>query len=257
MQIEPGEKIAITASLYDQADELINLSLDLELISPSDDKIFKKVVQSNEAMEYEFSQYSQPGTYLLKGAYKNLIAQAEITVATVKQVSVKYENESVFVENIGNVPFIDELTFILQNELKKYAITKKISVDPGKILSIDLSKEVPTGVYSVLAPFKESLQPFKESLNESLQNFLTNEAEEAILASDVTIHDNRPLYKRMGTVLSSINANITGANGLLAKNPFIAPIALLIILSLIIFRYGRKPIMNLFKRKKDDEDKES
>ena len=41
------------------------------------------------------------------------------------------------------------------------------------------------------------------------------------------------------------------------KNPLIAPIALVAILLLLVFRYGRKPIMNLLKgRKKEPENKE-
>ena len=255
-ELQPGSRAAITASLHDQADDLINTSLDLEMTAPNDDKLFKKTVQSNDSIEYEFSQYAQPGAYLLKSTYKNLMAQSTIKITTVKEVRIKYENESVFVENVGNVPFVDELTFFLQNELKKYAITKKISVNPGKILSIDLSKEVPFGIYNIIAPLKEGLEPLKESLNETLQSFFGNETAENVLASDIVIHDNRPLYKRIGTVLSSISGSITGTNGLLARNPFIAPITLLIILSLIIFRYGRKPLMNFFRKKKDDENKE-
>ena len=53
-----------------------------------------------------------------------------------------------------------------------------------------------------------------------------------------------------------MQAKIVGADGLLARNPLIAPIALIAILSLLVFRYGRKPIMRLIKGRKDDENKE-
>jgi len=254
--LNPGSRIQIVSSLFDQADDLINVSLDLELIAPKEEKVFRKTIYSSDPLEYELSQYAQPGTYMFKSTYKNLAAQATVDIASIREVKIKYQNESVLVENIGNIPFIDEMTFILQGELKKYLITKKIEIEPGKFLSIDLSKEVPLGIYDVISPLKEGLEPVKNVLGEVVDSLqLSQTVDESLLASDVTIHDNRPLYKRVGTTLSSLSGSIVGANGILAKNPFIAPIVLLVILLLIVFRYGRKPIMNLFKRKKDDEDK--
>ncbi len=76
------------------------------------------------------------------------------------------------------------------------------------------------------------------------------------MAADVTIHDNRPIYKKIASSLASVTGVMVGANGLLAKNPAIAPIIIVIILSLVVFRYGRKPIMRLIKRKKKDDKKD-
>ena len=262
-QLLPGTKIDITSSLYDQADDLINASLDLELTSPSGNKVFRKVVQSNDKISYEFSQYAEPGLYTLVSNYKNLLTQSTINITTIREVKVKYENETVFIENIGNIIFEDELTFILESELKKYPILKKINVEPGKILNIDLSKEVPLGVYDIKIPFKEGLSS-KEKINETIEKLKSIQQKlidskpdyKNILASKVTIHDNRPVYKRVASGFASISGALVGADGMLAKNPLIAPIILVVILLLIIFRYGRKPIIRLIRGKKDDEEKE-
>lgn len=258
----PGSKIEIISSIYDQADDLINASLDLELTSPSGNKIFRKEVQSNAKINYEFSQYTEPGSYLLVSNYKSLLTQALINITAIREVRVKYENETVSVENIGNIPFGDELTLILESEKKKYPITKKIIVEPGKILSIDLSKEVPSGVYDVIFPIKQGLEPIREKINETIQDVIVstqggiaNELTEnnSILADNITIHDNRPAYKKIVTGFASISGAIVGADGILAKNPLIAPMILVILVLLIIFRYGRKPIMRLIRGKKDDD----
>ena len=246
-QTEPGSKVQISASLLDQANELINTSLGLQLASPKNDKVFDKSVQSSEGLAYEFSQYSQPGTYSITSTFKQLVSQASINISTVRQVKINYRNESVLVENTGNVPFQDELTFMLQNELNKYPIVKKISIDPGKFLSIDLSKEVPLGIYNVISPLKENINSAKESLEGQYQNFLAN---------NVTIHDNRPIYKKIATSLTSMGGLLVGADGLLTKNPLVAPIILMAILALVVIRYGRKPIMKMIKGKKDSEGKE-
>ena len=264
-ELPPGSTIDITASVYDQADDLINDTLDLELTSPKGDNIFKKVAQSNEKMDYEFSQHSEPGIYVLTSTYKNLLTQDFINISAIREVKVKYENETVFIENTGNIPFVDELTFFLESQAKKYPITKKINIDPGKIINFDLSKEVPLGIYNVLLPLKEGLGPIKEKINETIQNAIQSTQEglssllldnTALLASDVTIHDNRPIYKRIVTSLGAISGSLVGASGVLAKNPIIAPTILVVILFIIIFRYGRKPIMKLIKRKKEDDKKE-
>ena len=259
----PGSKISIVSSLYDQADDLINSSLDLELASQKKSKVFTKAVQSGEKIEYEFSQYAEPGLYTLTTSYKNLLDQDLINITTIREVKIKFENETVFIENIGNIPFDDELTFFLESETKKYPILKKIKVDPGKILDIDLSKEVPLGIYDVVLPLKEGLGPIKEKINETLQNAIksvqgiTSLQNESVLASEVTIHDNRPIYKKVASGISSISGALVGADGVLAKNPIIAPVILVAILGIIVFRYGRKPIMRLIRGKKDgDKDNE-
>ena len=50
---------------------------------------------------------------------------------------------------------------------------------------------------------------------------------------------------------------MVGADGLLAKNPLLAPAILIAIVLIIVFRYGRKPIIRLIKGKKDGNNKEN
>ena len=264
IQILPGSKIEITSSLYDHADDLINASLDLELTAPAGIKVFRKVVQSNDKIDYEFSQYAEPGSYILASAYKNLITQTSINITTIREVKIKYENETVFVENTGNVPFEDELTFILESGLKKYPIIKKIIIEPSKVMSIDLSKEIPLGVYNVKIPIKEGLEPIKGKVEETFQNIAGTVQEslssllpqESVLAANVTIHDNRPAYKKIAGGVASISSRLVGADGILAKNPLVSPIILTLIVLLLVIRYGRKPIMRMIKGKKDDDKEE-
>ena len=263
-QFTPGSKIGIVSSLYDQADDLINTSLDLELTSPNGNKVFRKVVQSNERIDYESSQYAEPGIYTLVSTYKDMFTQSSMNITSVREVKVKYENETVLIENIGNVLFEDELTFVLESE-KKYPVTRKVKIEPGKTLVIDLSREVPFGIYDVIAPIKEGLAPIKEKINETVQGILGSTQEsfndllpdEGVLAAGVMIHDNRPLYKKVATGLSSITASLVGSDGILAKRPLIAPMVLVAILLVLIVRYGRKPIMRLIKGKKDDDNEEN
>ncbi|MEK6891627.1 MAG: hypothetical protein AABX25_00425 [Nanoarchaeota archaeon] len=257
--LAPGSKTTVISSIYDQADDLINDSLELEMVSPKNDKVFKKLANSNEKLEYEFSQYAQPGVYKLMATYKNLVSQGSITIGTIRDVQIKYENESVFLENIGNVPFIDELTFVLQNELKKYLVTKKISIEPGKVLSIDLSKEVPEGVYNIFVPLKKDVEAIKQAINQTTQDLNSftdgNITIQRILADSALIHDNRPVYKKIAAGISSISTHLIGSDGAITKVPWLAPSVLVSILLILLARYGRKPIVNVYRKikgKKED-----
>ena len=261
----PGTKIEIVSSIYDQAGDLINDSLNLDLTSPKENNVFTKVVQSHDKLDYEFSQHAEPGLYELTSTYKNLFNKASINITAIRAVNIKYENETVVVENTGNVPFEDELTFFLENEAKKYPITKKISIDPGKIIDFDLSKEVPLGIYNVTLPFKEGLISINEKINETVQNLIESAKsglssilpqKENLLAAYVMIHDNRPVYKKVVSSLGSISSELVGSDGLLSRNPIIAPAILIAVVLLIAFRYGRKPIMRLVMRKKEDDKKD-
>ena len=205
-QLMPGSKINILSSIYDQADDLINASLDLELNSPKNEKVFRKIVQSNENMEYEFSQYAVPGTYVFASTYNELSSQSSINISTVREVKVIYSNETVAVENIGNVIYDDELTFLVENEQKKYPVTRKVKIEPSKTLYIDLSTEVPYGIYDILVPLKEGLEPIALKSNATLSDVIASAKDgisgllpqgTSLLAGDVTIHDNRPWYKKI------------------------------------------------------------
>ncbi|HLC61258.1 MAG TPA: hypothetical protein VJJ52_07575 [Candidatus Nanoarchaeia archaeon] len=257
--LAPGSKTSIMPLIYDQADDLINDSLELEMTSPKNDKVFKKLVNGNDKLEYEFSQYAQPGVYKVTATYKNLVSHGSLTIGTIRDVQVKYENESVSIENIGNVPYTEELTFVLQNEIKKYLISKKINIEPGKILFIDLSKEVPGGVYRIILPLKKDINAIQEAINQTARD-LSNIADgnspmQKILAENAIIHDNRPIYKKITTGISSISASLVGSDGAITQIPWLAPLLFISILLVLLVRYGKKPIAGIYRKikgKKED-----
>ena len=261
--LAPGKKVGITSSIFDQADDVINDSLNLEMASPSKNKIFTKIVQSNENIDYEFSQYSEPGVYNLVATYRNLMVQASLNITKIREIKIKYLNGSVLIENIGNVIFEDELTFILESNSNKYTITKKIKIEPGKTLTLDLSKEVTFGIYNIVVPLKEGFNLITDKINNTLGNLADSmqanitsllAGENGILADNVVINDNRPAYKKIASGLSLISNYIVGADGILAKNPIVAPVIVLAILLIIFIRYGGKPLAKFIRNRKKDEE---
>ena len=248
----PGSKFTITASLYDQAQDLINETLSLTSTSPSGKTAFSKNVASGEAISYDFSQNSEPGDYIITGEYKNMIGKSGISVASIRELQVRYEGQSVLLENIGNTPFIDDLTFYLKDGPKNIPLAKKFSIEPGKILNIDLSKEVPKGIYDIMIPVKEGISTLKNDMQYVFGSD-GKESEIKVVADKVEIEDNRPLLKKISNGLSSMTGNVIGADGILTRNSWIAPTLLFGIIGLIIFRYGRKPIKALFRGREGQE----
>ncbi len=248
-QINPGEVVEIAASLYDQAGDLINSAIRIDLASPEGTNVFVKESKSNEKIYYEFSQHVQPGPYLLTAAYNHLSSIAQINASEIRLINIQYGNETIIVQNMGNVPFQDKLTFIIQNAAGKFSITKDVSVDPAKLLQIDLSQEVPFGIYDII---------LNKSSNDSIQDakaFLASSARDAgsILANSVTIHDNRPVYKKIAGGFSHASGALVGTKGMLTRNPSIASLIIIILVGIIVIYYGRRPLMKLIRREKDSD----
>jgi hypothetical protein len=256
----PGEILDFIPKVYDQAGDIIPDELEIDFIGPIK-KIFRKESKINELFSYELNQYAEAGKYTLTSTYKNLTTKADIMVKGVNDVKIKYLDEKIIVENIGNLPFNDKLTFFLQGKSINYSITRNVKLDPGNFVTIDLSKEVMLGVYDIMAPIRKGIEPIKDSFSNQVSSFIDDlkvQKEEifegqGILAGDVKIHDNRPFYKKIGTGLTSISGMLVGADGFLTKKPFLAPILLVFILLVIVFRYGRKSIYGFKRRAKNSQ----
>jgi len=250
--VMPGTKIYITSKLLDQADDLVDMSLNLELNEKNGKNIFRKIVQSNETIDYEFSQYAKPGEYIIKADYNNIIGIAYVTVLPVHQINIKYYNQSVLVENIGNIPFEEELIFILSDNAKNFPITRSLFIEPGRYAQIDVSKEVPGGIYDVIMEAKSSIAASNGSGSAIIRIAKDNLAEllngKGTVASQVLIEDNRPIPKKIGSAISDLTGNLVGADGILAKNPLVAPVIVVVLLVLTIFYYSRKRITHMFQK---------
>ncbi len=148
---------------------------------------------------------------------------------------MEYSDEVVIVENIGNVEYDDETTIVLESDGKNYLINKKIKLDPGEIMNIDLSKEVPEGTYDVVLPDTEE--------NESkLENII----------EDVSISDNRPAYKKVGSGMGAISGAVVGASDYIASRPILASFILIVIIIVIVGYYSKGAIANTFKKKEPE-----
>ena len=144
---------------------------------------------------------------------------------------MKQEAGIVYIKNIGNVDYDEEVTIILENDGKKYAINKKISLKPKEQIVIDLSKEVPEGNYEITLPALDGSDingnAIEESLNTSQNVF-----------SDVPIEDNRNALKKTADGVSAITGAVVGAAGYIASRPALATTILVLIIIGVVLHYS-------------------
>ena len=233
--VAPGDYVTIFPKILDQHGDQLNRSVKMELNSPKK-KIFSKEVAGNAAYDYEASQYDEPGEYSLLGISSNLQDSATFEVLKKQEIHIAYENQSVIIENIGNVLYDEPVEFTLTSKLKTHAIKKQIKLAPGEVIAIDLSKEVESGAYDIIIEHESNSSFLIE--NRSLGSYQ--------VATEESISDNRPIFKKVGNGLKGITASVVGSDGILARNRILAPLILIGIVIITVLRYAKGKILKIF-----------
>ena len=92
---------------------------------------------------------SKPGEWSIRVISGELRGEKKFYVTEVKEISYKIEGQMLVATNVGNVAFDDILDVDLDGVTASSSISKKIFLAPGESISIDLGKEVTTGIYKV------------------------------------------------------------------------------------------------------------
>ena len=237
-KVRPGDTLKARIILYDHKGRVMNGAINVDLIAPDGKLLSRKEVESLGWVNYEFGKNALHGAYTIISKIEDLSQETSFEVEAVQQISMSYDNESVIIENTGNVDYDDETTIILESGNKKYLINKLIQLKPEEKLIIDLSKEVPSGSYDIILPQTEA----------RLENetFSTNVIEDAIIS------DNRPAYKKIGSVVGAVTGSVVRTSGYIASRPLLASIILIVIILLIVVYYSRGFIISRIRKKKPE-----
>lgn len=258
--INPKDGLSAKIILYDHNNNAMSGSINVDLIGPDGNKILTKLVKSSGTIKYQFNNNELPGTYTIKSSFENINEISEFEILEYRQISMRYEDEVVYVENIGNVHYEDETTIVLEGDEKKYLINKKIDLKPGETVSFDLSKEVPSGNYDII------LQEPEEFITESERAITDAEelspedeisfAEEGNIIEDVSIIDRRPFYKKFFSVVGLVTGAAVKTGGYVASRPLLASIILIVIILVIVFYYSKELIFDKMSKKKSEDNVE-
>lgn len=216
-QFLPNEEIEILVKLIDQADELINASINLAIKNPKGNLIFSEKVLSNSIVKYNLEQYAMPGIYTINSGTHDISIDKLINVSKVERLDVSLVGNLLSIKNIGNIPYSSDSNLVVKSDTNVFVINKKLNLYPGEVRDIDMSKEVPSDNYDV------RLESADKDYSVSYNLIDTN----ATIIENVSIEDNRPLYRKITQGLGfTSNTNI--------REKLRAPFYLLVILVLII-----------------------
>ena len=233
----PDDKGRVKITLYDHTDKVINGSLiNAKILNPEKNIIAEKKVENQAYFEFQLNPNQPPGEYFLLSAFENIKEQSSFTVESVEKIVMSQENGIVTVKNSGNVQYNDEVTIVAESEDDKYLINKKIKLDPGEIITIDLSKEVPLGIYDVTLP-EEKAEAAGQGTAASNESEAAEEVAENVF-QDVPIEDKRNVLKKTADGMSAVTGAVVGTAGYIASRPLLASIILVLIILATVLHYS-------------------
>mgnify|MGYP001226395611 CR=1 FL=1 len=236
----PGDRLKVGIILYDHSNNAMNGSvINVKISDPNEDVITEQDVESKGNIEFETDKNLLPGEYSLLSVFENIKRESSFTIEAVREIVMKQEGSLVNIENVGNVGYKDEVTIVLESDDKNYVINKKIDLEVGEKITIDLSKEVPQGTYDIILP-QEVVE--EEDL----------EVEQTNVIEDVQIDDNRNVVKKTTDSMSVITGAVVGAAGYVASRPLLATGILAFIIIGVVTHYSWGFIRNRAKGKEDE-----
>ena len=227
-QQDPGKDISYSITITDQAGDIIAKEAEASIVSADGTYLFRGTSESGASGTYTLGQFLAPGEYSFNAAYEHLFASEPFTINEVKDIRVSMEGDAIIVENMGNVPYKEEARITAKGQEKTYVVKKNLDLEPGQVERILLSKELPGGNYDIQVP---------SGMKAGSQDNSTIGT--SLLAQNVAVSDERSSIKKIGSGLGSMTGAVIGADGLITRNPWYAPILLFSIIGLIGLYYTR------------------
>jgi len=150
--------VNVEAILFDQADEIMDGTVYIEVTDSNNDII--EIIEINSGIEYEYQVLllSEPGEWSIEAFFLDALDQKVLSeketfnVEVVQGIDSYIEDGLLYISNTGNVKYTDDLEIEIASEDGFFTITKRKNLDPGESIVIDLTSEVPSGSYEVAIP---------------------------------------------------------------------------------------------------------
>ncbi len=144
----PGSDFSFSADLLDQSGNKINGTLNVVYISPSEYKRSLSV-ESGKMATINFASDATPGSYSLLVSHGNINTQKDFIVKESPNATISFLEGSpvVIVKNIGNVPYINNLSLKIGDETKSILVELNLGQEKRYNLG------APDGLYEVIASF--------------------------------------------------------------------------------------------------------
>ncbi|MEK6861922.1 MAG: hypothetical protein AABY07_08200, partial [Nanoarchaeota archaeon] len=146
---KPGQEIAIKPLLFDQASDLIEELINIEIKDNNGKSVYQDSAISGSSITYPLLQGASPGTWKVIASTTKLKSEANLYIGELYSLDFRIENETLVIINAGNVKYTEPIEIRLTSNEASSIVTKKTSISPDKELRINLAREVRPGVYDI------------------------------------------------------------------------------------------------------------
>ena len=146
---KPEEEISIKPLLFDQASDLLEELVNIEIKDNNGKTVFQDSVKSGAPISYLLPQGASPGVWKVIAYTTKLRSEANLYVGQLYSLDFRLENETLVILNTGNIKYTEPIEIRLTGAETSSIVTKKTSILPDNELRINLAREVKPGVYDV------------------------------------------------------------------------------------------------------------
>lgn len=131
----PGDKFSFKPLLTDQSGVSISDEVSVIIRDEKLERIFEKIVKSDESVEYDIPTNLTAGYYEVEASISELKSIKKFYVNEKARVSFELLNDTLIVTNIGNIPYMKDI----QVELNGKPFVKKVNLDLGENQEFELT----------------------------------------------------------------------------------------------------------------------
>ncbi|MBU0466137.1 MAG: hypothetical protein KKF39_00505 [Nanoarchaeota archaeon] len=103
--VSPKEELTYNVLLYDQARERAEADVSITVYKPNGEVLERKIVKAGETNTVHLEYNSPPGYWGIEARIDDLETKKEFLVEELMDLSFTLENNTLIVENIGNIPY--------------------------------------------------------------------------------------------------------------------------------------------------------
>lgn len=127
--LDPGDTIEIKPRLYDQSNVLISQDVSVIIKNENSNRIFEKIVKSENTVKYEIPTNISSGYYEIELTAGSLELIKKFYINKKEIVSFDLKNTSLIIKNIGNLPL---KKYPIQIDLNGKSFIKKVDLKKGE-----------------------------------------------------------------------------------------------------------------------------
>ncbi len=216
-EIMPKETLNIKAILHDQTGENIEKKVSIMVKDEFENILLQQEISTTSGLEYPIASNHKPVKLIIIAKSEGLEATGEIQVLENPEVKVDLINNTLIVQNIGNIPYNDEIIALIGNQTIKFNATLKLREEKTYLLT------APEGTYDI--------------------EILSSQGESIVNKQQVLLTGNAIAIKETSETIVKISSHPLS---------WIFIIIILILVALIIFKKGyKKSFIGYIKNRKN------